>query len=204
MKKILFILLLWPFLSPAQSILPRFENDTLYTSGGYKIYKGRVLLLGKGTSAAGYFSHIKFHYSTNRTDTYILQNSTVLVNKLKNYKYTGPDNSSIRIAGTATLKDGAKMEVDFIMNFERVMEDYAGQAAELIVPEEYKNKVIQTTATEIKKTKPADELKKQVPPEDIRKLLVADEIRKLFDLYKEGALSKEEYEVQKKKLLERQ
>ena len=39
---------------------------------------------------------------------------------------------------------------------------------------------------------------------DIKKLMVADEIKKLFDLYKAGALTKEEYEAQKKKLLERQ
>ena len=36
------------------------------------------------------------------------------------------------------------------------------------------------------------------------KLLVADEIKKLFDLYKAGALTKEEYEAQKKKLLAKQ
>ncbi|MFM6926297.1 MAG: SHOCT domain-containing protein [Ferruginibacter sp.] len=34
--------------------------------------------------------------------------------------------------------------------------------------------------------------------------MVADEIKKLSDLYKAGALSKEEYEAQKKKLLDRQ
>ena len=39
--------------------------------------------------------------------------------------------------------------------------------------------------------------------DELKKLMVADEIKKLFDLYKAGALTKEEYEAQKKKLLER-
>ena len=41
-------------------------------------------------------------------------------------------------------------------------------------------------------------------PDEIKKLMVADEIKKLFDLYKAGALTREEYEAQKKKLLEKQ
>ena len=48
------------------------------------------------------------------------------------------------------------------------------------------------------------ETKKQTVPDDLRKIMVADEIKKLFDLYKAGALTNEEYEAQKKKLLERQ
>ena len=46
--------------------------------------------------------------------------------------------------------------------------------------------------------------KKQSTQTDIKNLLIADEIKKLFDLYKAGALTKEEYEAQKKKLLDRQ
>ena len=49
MKKLLMILLLCPLLLTAQNILPRFENDTLYTSSGYKIYKGLTLQFGNGT-----------------------------------------------------------------------------------------------------------------------------------------------------------
>ena len=45
MKKLFFILLLCPLLSTAQNVLPRFLNDTLYTSSGYTIYKGRELVV---------------------------------------------------------------------------------------------------------------------------------------------------------------
>ena len=194
MKKILSLLLLYPLLSQAQKTIPRFENDTLYTSSGYKIYKGQILQLANGTSEAGYFKYVKFHSSMVRTDTYILQNGTILVNKLKSQKNSELDNN-IRILGTAKLTDGRQLEVDIIMNVEKAIESIAAQPAELTVPEAFKN--------QLPESKPV-EAKIQDAPGDIKKLLVADEIKKLFDLYKQGALTKAEYESQKKKLLERQ
>ena len=198
MKKLLFILLLSPLIQMAQ---PRFEKDTLYTSGGYKIYNGRVLQLANGSSSAGYFRFIKFHTNMNRTDTYILQNSTILVNKLRNFKNSGTYNYSIRIAGTANYKDGSKAEVDIIMDFERAIQSPDGLPNELIVPEEFKKAQPQMVTIETKKQTVPD---KQPVPDELKKLLVADEIKKLFDLYKAGALTKEEYDAQKKKLLDKQ
>ncbi len=194
MIKFLFTLLLCPLLSTAQKMLPRFENDTLYISGGYKIYKGQILHLANGTSAAGYFRYIKFHSSMIKNNTYILQNSTILVSKLKGYKNSGAD-INIRILGTVTYKDGKKEEADIIIEFERAIESFAGQPGELTVPEEFKIKRTETVTAE---------MKKQTTPDDIKKILIADEIKKLFDLYKAGALTKEEYEALKKKLLEQQ
>lgn len=204
MKKTFWILLLFPFSVSAQETLPRFEQDTLYTSTGYKIYKGQILQLAKGSSAAGYFNYIKFHPNLARTDTYVLQNSSILVNKLKSYKYNGPDKNSIRIAGTATLKNGSTMEVDLVMNFERVIESFTGLPGEITVPEEYKNKLYQAPVPVTNDQKQPEVLKNQAAPEDLKQLMVADEIKKLFDLYKAGALTKVEYEAQKKKLLDRQ
>lgn len=204
MKKLLITLLLSPLFSTAQNNLPRFENDTLTTSGGYKIYKGQILQLANGTSAAGYFNFIKFHTSMAKNNTYTLQNSTLLVKTLKGYKYSGADNNSIRIAGTVTYKDGRKEEADILMNFERAISGSDDQPGELTVPEEFKIKRTETVTAPIKKQPVPDETKKQTGPDDIKKLMVADEIKKLFDLYKTGALTKEEYEAQKKKLLERQ
>ena len=202
MKKLLFVLLFSPLFTTAQSNLPRFEKDTLYTTSGYKIYDGQTLQLASGTSAAGYFKHIKFHYSMARTDTYILQNSSVLVNKLKSFKSSGPENNSIRVIGTATYKDNKKAEVDFIIDFESATENIAGQASELTIPEEFRNNQPVVVAAETKKASTADVVKKQTAPEDLKKMMVADEIKKLFDLYKAGALTKEEYETRKKKLLD--
>lgn len=200
MKQLLIIVLFCPLLSTAQ-MLPRFVNDTLYTTSGYTIYKGQVLHPGSGTSDAGYFKFIKFHPSMGKNNTYILKGSSILVNKLKNYKNSGSDENTIRIMGTASYTDGRKEEVDIIMNFERAIENFGGQAAELIVPEEYTSKRSEPVTPAVKRSAPVE---KTNVPDDLRKILVADEIKKLFDLYKSGAITKDEYELQKKKLLERQ
>lgn len=202
--KILFVLLFGPLFSSAQNSLPLFQNDTLTTSGGYKIYKGQTIQFSTGTSAAGYFTFIKFHQSMAKNNTYTLQNGTMLVKNLKGYKYSGTDNNSIRMAGTITYKDGKQEEADILMNFERATEDYDGKPSELNIPESFKRKTGQVTVKSETKQPVVAEPKKQTAPDDLRKILVADEIKKLFDLYKTGALTKEEFEAQKKKLLDRQ
>lgn len=204
MKKLLLLAFICPLVTKAQNNQPRFENDTLYTSGGYKMYKGQTIRLGSGTSAAGYFTFIKFHPSLVKTNTYTLQNSSLLISKLKAFKYLSADNNSIRIKGTLNYKDGKQEETDIVVNFERATEDFEGQTSELIVEEQFKRKPGQTTVKSETKQPVVVEQKKQTAPDDVRKLLVADEIKKLFDLYKSGALTKEEYEAQKKKLLDRQ
>lgn len=206
MKKSLFIFFLCPLFSVAQDLQPRFEKDTLYTSGGYKIYDGQVLQLAKGTSAAGYFKYIKFRMY--RTDTYNLQNSSIKVTKLRGFKNQGQDNYSIKLLGKVTYNEGKQEDVDIVLDFEDAI-----NSDELKVPEEFKKQITQTkkdepknqaASTEIKNQAVPAEIKKQDTSGDIKKLMVADEIKKLFELYKEGALTKEEYEAQKKKLLERQ
>ncbi|MEP7236827.1 MAG: SHOCT domain-containing protein [Ferruginibacter sp.] len=204
MKKLLLALLLCPLFSAAQNNIPRFENDTLTTSGGYKIYKGQVLQFANGTSAAGYFRFVKFHQNMAKNNTYILQNGTMVVKNLKGYKYSGPENNNIRLTGTATYKDGKQEEVDILMNFERVISGSDGLPGELTVDEAFKTRQVETVIKDTKKQTVPDETKKQTGNDDIKRLLVADEIKKLFDLYKAGALTKEEYEAQKKKLLDRQ
>ena len=201
MKKLLFALILFPLFAKAQN-LPRLENDTLYTSSGFNIYNGSVLQLANGTSAAGYFRFIKF--KAFRTDTYNLQNSSLQVSKLKGLKSSGDDDYSIRITGTVTLPDGKQEEVELVVNFDKAIESPDKLPDEIKVPEEYKKQRKEIVAEEPKiKTKPVDNVK-QKAPDDIKNLLIADEIKKLFDLYKAGALTKDEYEAQKKKLLDRQ
>lgn len=206
MKKYSFILLLFPSWLLAQ---PRFENDTLIASGGYKIYKGQTLYLANGSSEAGYFRFVKFHSNMARNDTYILQGSSVLVKDLRQFKLASSGNHTIRITGTATRKDNSKMEVDFILTFDKAIIGDYGLAPELSVADEFRKNIPTTTTAAETKPQPAtkkpaaqEEPKKQPVPEELKKLLVADEIKKLFELYKAGALTKEEYEAQKKKLLE--
>ena len=87
MKKLILILLFYPLFAFAQNNTPRFDKDTLYTSGGYKIYKGQTLHIAAGTSAAGYFNYIKFHPNLAKNNTYSLQNGSILVKNLKTFKY---------------------------------------------------------------------------------------------------------------------
>jgi hypothetical protein len=200
MKRSLLILLVFPFLSYAQTA--SFENDTLYTSGGYKIYKGRVLELGKGLSEAGYFRFIKFHTNMSRNDTYILQGGTILVKSLKQFKTASSGDHTIRISGTATRKDNSALEVDFFLTFDKAIFGEEGSAGELIVPKEFRKRPAVVTAVPAEQPVTEDPAKKVTSIDELKKLLVADEIKKLFDLYKAGALTKEEYENRKKKLLE--
>ncbi|HAO47073.1 MAG TPA: SHOCT domain-containing protein [Ferruginibacter sp.] len=211
MKKLFVLLQLLPLITAAQYASPRFEHDTLFTSGGYKIYKGQVLQLGNGSSDAGYFRFVKFHTNMARNDTYTLQGSSILVKDLRQFKLSSSGNHTIRITGTATRKDKSTLEADVIMTFDKAIYGEFGLAPELVVPDEYRKSpaapvneepVKQPAKEEVKKTAAPEELNKQPVPEDLKKRLVADEIKKLFDLYKAGALTKEEYEKQKKKLLE--
>lgn len=205
-KSIVLLFLVYPLAIKSQSNLPRFEHDTLYTSGGYKIYKGQTLHLGKGSADAGYFSFITFLKNTGRTDTYSLQDGTILVNNIKAFKYSGPDDCSIRITGTATYANGKSSEVGFLLNFERSTQDYNNLPPELIVPQELRAKTSGVTAVAAApKTNTPEVVQKDTEQSgDLKKMMVADEIKKLFDLYKAGALTKDEYEAQKKKLLSRQ
>lgn len=190
-------MIFYPLFSVAQNVQPRFEHDTLYTSGGYKIYNGQVLNIANGTSEAGYFKYIKFRMY--RTDTYNLQNSTISVTKLRRFKNSGLDDYSIMVMGKVTYKEGKQEEVELVLFF-----DDAINADELTVPAQFKMPLANTPKNQNVEKTIATQINKQDAPGDIKKLMVADEIKKLFDLYQQGALTKEEYESQKKKLLDRQ
>ncbi len=173
LKIFIAILLCTPLLCVAQQPQPKFENDTLYTASGYKIYKGLTLHFGKGTRTNG-----KFRFVNIKTDiaSASLTNNSIVVKKMKNYGISVLGNGYITIIGTIKYKDGSKGSVDIHMAFDRAIENSPNLPSELIVPDEYRNKKI---------------------------LSVADEIKKLNNLYEDGIITKEEFEVQKKKLLDR-
>jgi Short C-terminal domain len=173
MKKFITILLFLPLISTAQTNGPRFVNDTLYTSSGYKIYKGLTLHFGTGTRTNG-----KFRFVNIKTDiaSASLTNNFIVVKKMKNYGISVLGNGYITIIGTIKYKDGSKGSVDIHMAFDRAIENSPNLPSELIVPDEYRNKKL---------------------------LSVADEIKKLNNLYEDGIITKEEFDIQKKKLLDR-
>ncbi len=172
MKKLLFTLLLYPLISIAQKPIPRYENDTLYTTSGFKIYKGQTLYFGKGTGSSGRFRYVNIK---SETASAVLANNSIVVKKMKNFGISVLGNGYIEIIGNITFKDGSKGYIDIHMAFDRAIENSPNLPSELIVPDEYRNK---------------------------QKISIADEINKLNKLYQDGLLTKEEFEAQKKKLLE--
>jgi hypothetical protein len=171
MKKLFFVLMLFPLVSIAQKPLPRYENDTLYTSSGYKIYIGQVLHFGIGSGSGG-----KFRYVNIKNDVLhsALKNNSITVKEMLNYGISALGNAYIEIVGSFMYKDGTKGVIDIHMAFDRAIE-YSGKLpGELLVPAEFKLRLKGT---------------------------VAEEINKFYDLYKEGIITKEEFEAQKKKLL---
>ena len=171
MKKLLFVLMLLPFVSIAQKPLPRYENDTLYTSSGYNIYIGQVLQFGIGSGRDGKFKYVNIK---NNVPFSTLKNNSIEVKQMMNYGISILSNAYIEIIGSFTYKDGTKGVIDIHMAFDRAIE-YSGKLpGELLVPGEFKFRLKGT---------------------------VAEEINKFYELYKEGFLTKEEFEAQKKKLL---
>jgi hypothetical protein len=172
MKKLLSCLLICPLISIAQKPLPRYENDTLYTTSGYKIYKGQTLQFGKGTRSDG-----RFRYVNIKSETFsaALANNSIVIKKMKNFGISALGNGYIEIIGSIKFKDGSKGFIDIHMAFDRAIENSPDLPSELIVPDEFRNKP---------------------------KGSIAEEIKRLNELYKDGILTKEEFEAQKKKLLE--
>ena len=172
MNKLLLALLLSPLFSPAQRSLSRFANDTLYTSSGFKIYKGQTLQFGKGSRPDGKFRFVNIK---SEATSFTLSNNSIIIKKLKNYGISVLGNGYIEIIGKIIFKDGSKGSIDIHMAFDKAIEGDDESPGELIVPDEFKL---------------------------WHKHSVADELIKLNKLYQDGVITKEEFEAQKKKLLD--
>lgn len=173
MKHLLFAFLFCAIILAAQKTVPRFEHDTLYTTSGFKIYNGQTLQFGKGSGRNGKFRFININSGATSRS---LANTSMFIKELTNYGISIFYNGYIEIAGTITYKDGSKTYLNIHVAFDRAIENSLKVISEIIVPNEFRNR----------------------PGGNI-----SDEIIKLYKLYKDGDLTKEEYEEQKKKVLER-
>jgi hypothetical protein len=180
MKKILLLSLIYisSIVAYSQSkVLPRIENDTLYTTSGYTIQVGQDIKLGIGTQDNGDFKFItaaKTLLSPPNQRLPSLRSSanghTATVKKIK-----AEGNSKNGYVYHVIIGVGGPM------NYECDVES-AIVAGEIVVPDQYKTKAKTTSTT---------------PP-----FSVADELAKLKKLYDDSVITKEEYEAQKKKLLD--
>jgi len=172
MHIILVILLLSPFIVRAQEPGPLFKNDTLYTTCGYKIYKGKTLQIATGTGKKGKFRFISIKNGINPRS---INNNTILVREIKNYRLNEPGSGRIEIVGTLVFKDGSAGSVEMDMAFDRAIEDAPDLPGELVAGAACKNN------PEVK---------------------LVNELNRLFTAYTKGTIDRSTYEASKKKLLE--
>jgi len=135
--KLLFILLLCPLLSMAQKPVPKFENDTLYTLSGYKIYRGQTIEFANGLERYGRFKFVSVKNGILSTS---LTNSTVIVKEFKKFWISGLDNGYIVFDGYLIRKDGARDYIVLQMAFDRAIENSPVLPSEIKVPGEFRNK----------------------------------------------------------------
>ena len=172
MIKVLFTLLFSPIILAAQDPKPAYKNDTLYTTCGYKIYRGQTLHFAKGTRKKGQFRYISIK---NGIAVGSLTNNSIVIKELRNIVLWPLDAGYVDIVGSITFKDGSKGIIEIQMAFDKAIENDPGLPSELTVPPEFRNS---------------------------SRVILHQKLNKLFKLYVSGIISKTEYEAEKKKLLE--
>jgi len=134
MKQFLLFILLCPLLSFAQEKNHRFQNDTLYTSSGFKIYEGQTLQIGKRPNDVTGF---RFISKLNIPPT-SLENNSVVVKELSGYGYSPTGSAKIHVKAAIVFRDGSKGLVTFSLAFDHAIGTrLPGTTNELIVPKEY-------------------------------------------------------------------
>ena len=137
MKKLIFIMLLWPFMSVAQDPKPKFENDTLYTSSGYKIFKGHTIEFAKGLERYGRFKHVSVKNNLLSTS---LTDCQVTVESFKKYWVTDFGTGYIVFNGYLKRKDGSSEYIVLQMAFDKAIENSPVLPSEIKVGDEFRNR----------------------------------------------------------------
>ena len=137
MKFFLCILFLCPTFLFAQEPKPRFENDTLYTGSGYKIFKGTNIEFANGLERYGRF---KFVTVKNGILSTSLTDCSVVVDKFKKYWISGLNNGYIVFDGQLKRKNGVIEYIVIQMAFDRAIENSPVLPSEIKVPDEVRNK----------------------------------------------------------------
>src|SRR5436190_9467510 len=104
MNQFVLFILLCPLLSAAQDKTNRFENDTLYTSCGYKIYEGQTLHFGKINWTGGF----RYIAIKNGISAASLQDNSAVVTKLSKYGSSATGNATIHVKAAINFRDGSK------------------------------------------------------------------------------------------------
>jgi hypothetical protein len=169
----------------SQDTLTHMQDDVLITQSGYIIKEKQMLKIGTGTMPDGDFKYIRIaatslmQYTGTNRGAVNSANSLSARNKGYEYKVVRIDKRGTKKHGFTyypVINVGAmRYDIDI---------DNAIASGELVVPDEYRPKTT-PIVVQVKQN-----------------LSVADELAKLKKLFDEGVLTKEEYETQKKKLLD--
>jgi hypothetical protein len=108
-----------PHSTPAQPELPRLSGNTLYTTKGYKIYKGQLLHLIHGTAPNGNFMFLKIGTGFG---SQLLDSSTLIVEKLYDLRKSTIDNKYVMLTGHITFKNGATAELTVTLAFDKAID----------------------------------------------------------------------------------
>ena len=172
------------------SSLPRIVKDTLFTTSGYKIAVGQEINIGTGATPDGDFKFIRRNSSGFGTAMIMTDNNSYNKSQLSLPRnMAGHKGKVAKIVTRGNKKIGITYEplITFGSGRYEIDVDNAIASGEIIVPDEFKPKPkVTTTVVEVK-----------------QQVSVADELTKLKKLLDDGVLTKEEYEAQKKKLLEK-
>lgn len=177
MKHYLLSICLLPFFAHAQNDLPKVVNDTLFTTCGFKIVVGTDIKLGAGTLPNGDFKYVAISASSwaNIMDASMSRSGIGrrYAGHLVRVKKFRKDGNKKRGFVYNLIVGGGN-----IANYDVDIES-AIASGEVVVPDEFKPRLVGSAV----QSTPSDELKK------------------LKDLYDSGALTKDEYDSAKKKVL---
>ena len=137
MIKLLFALLLCPCITIAQQPIPKFENDTLYTLCGYKIFRGQTIEFANGMERYGRFKFVSVKNGILSTS---LTNCSVIVKEFRKFWISGLDNGYIVFDGYLIRKDGIRDYIVLQMAFDRAIENSPVLPSEIKLPDEFRNK----------------------------------------------------------------
>ncbi len=186
----LFISVMSVFSQETNETLPKIVGDTLYTTSGFKIVKGQDIKIGTGSTPDGDFKFIR-----RSSASLFAYTSTTGYQGLANQANAFPRNKSglkymiKKIEKKGNEKRGyvyyAKIS-DGLLGYEIDVEN-AIASNELAIPNEFKPKLNNVPVVV--------EVKQQTS--------VADELVKLKKIFDDGIITKEEFDAQKKKILEK-
>lgn len=183
MKKLLLTFTMFIFGILFSQTSPKFENDTLTTSTGFKVYEGLDLKIGTGSMNDGDFKFVR----TNASSLFNYYSTTGyqgLANQANSFRRS---NSGLtfkvkKIMSRGNKRNGYVYYVKIgsgLINYEMDIEN-AIKSGEIVIPDEFKLK--EKSQTQNSETK-------------------YDRLKKIKELKDSGVLSDEEFQKEKDKIM---